>query len=376
MYFRFTLKSAVVAALCIFSASSSFAANPQNAAVEVNNNVQANVQNITLDSPKEYQVFQRKSLYDGYIRISGNINTDCDKLQARITGTSLKGNLNGKWQTINFVSQTHSFVSTISVIPGGWYKVDLQATKGKKVVAQASVDKVGVGEVFVGAGQSNSTNCAQERTSQKSGMVSSFSGKDWQLANDPQPGPHDNSQGGSFWPSFGDAMYERYHVPIGVAVTGHGGTSATQWQPDNPMGLYPWMMTRIYQLGYQGFRAVLWHQGEADAVLGTSTDNYVSLLSNIIKQSKMDAGWEFPWFTAEATYQNGQNSSYPTIRNAQQKLWDTGISLEGPDTDTLTSEYRDHGGAGIHFSPKGLSAHGKMWAEKVSAYLDKILKGK
>jgi hypothetical protein len=28
----------------------------------------------------------------------------------------------------------------------------------------------------------------------------------------------------------------------------------------------------------------------------------------------------------------------------------------------------------VHFSAKGLDAHGKMWAEKVSAYLDTVLR--
>jgi hypothetical protein len=49
--------------------------------------------------------------------------------------------------------------------------------------------------------------------------------------------------------------------------------------------------------------------------------------------------------------------------------------MQGPDTDTLTGDNRDMDGKGIHFSPKGLKAHGEMWAEKVSAYLDQVLAG-
>ena len=39
------------------------------------------------------------------------------------------------------------------------------------------------------------------------GTVASFNGTAWRLADDPQWGPHDRSQGGSFWPAFGDAMF-------------------------------------------------------------------------------------------------------------------------------------------------------------------------
>ena len=132
--------------------------------------------------------------------------------------------------------------------------------KAGKVVGEMAVDHVGVGEVFVGAGQSNSTNCGQERIKQYSGMVSSFSGTAWQLADDPQPGVHDNSMGGSYWPAFGDEMYAKYHVPIGVASTGHSGTSVNQWIPGGE--LFRWMTTRMKELGREGFRAVLWHQGK------------------------------------------------------------------------------------------------------------------
>jgi hypothetical protein len=238
------------------------------------------------------------------------------------------------------------------------------------VVATAKVENVGVGEVFIGAGQSNSTNCGQEKTKQTSGMVSSFSGAVWQLADDPQPGPHDHSQGGSFWPAFGDAMYAKYHVPIGVAVTGHGGTSVNQWQPGGE--LHTWMMTRINQLGKFGFRAVLWHQGESDVQMTTA--DYAQKLANVIQGAKTAAGWEFPWFVAQVSYLNPNQPTFASTRDAQKQLWDSGVALQGPDTDTLTGANRDNNGAGIHFSPKGLLAHGQMWTEKVSVYLDTLLK--
>jgi len=47
--------------------------------------------------------------------------------------------------------------------------------------------------------------------------------------------------------------------------------------------------------------------------------------------------------------------------------------LEGPDTDTLTAPYRQSGGKGTHFNDAGLKAHGLLWADKVSQYLDTIL---
>jgi hypothetical protein len=48
--------------------------------------------------------------------------------------------------------------------------------------------------------------------------------------------------------------------------------------------------------------------------------------------------------------------------------------MEGPDTDTLTASYRQNGGKGTHLNDAGLKAHGLLWADKVSQYLDMILR--
>jgi hypothetical protein len=60
-------------------------------------------------------------------------------------------------------------------------------------------------------------NYGEVRQQTRSAMVVSFSGCAWSIANDPQAGVQDNSRNGSFIPSFGDTMYEKYRVSIGVA---------------------------------------------------------------------------------------------------------------------------------------------------------------
>lgn len=324
-------------------------------------------QDISVHSPRNLQVFQRTTIDKGPLAVNGRIRIPCDKVLVRISGKGLAGELPDKWQSLGVSKATGAFNKVLTTPAGGWYKVEIKAEKSGKSVAEAAVEKVGIGEVFVGAGQSNSTNSGQFKTQQQSGMVSSFSGSDWRIADDPQPGTHDRSGGGSFWPAFGDALYAKYGVPIGVAVTGHGGTSVNQWQPDGE--LHQWMMVRIHQLGRDGFRAVLWHQGESDVQM--PVDEYVTKMTNIIESSKRLAGWEFPWCVAMVSYHNPDHPSWPNTRAAHKKLWDTAVAVEGPDTDTLTGDTRDFEGKGIHFSPKGLTALGKMFAEKVAPLIGK-----
>ena len=323
---------------------------------------------IAVLSPRDYQVFQRQTRDAGRVLISGRTQIDGDRAEFRIRSDSSPAELPPEWTKLPLTA-ARQFHQYLQLPAGGWYAMDIRVLSESQQVGTVTIEHFGVGEVFVGAGQSNSTNCGQFKIQQHSGMVSSFGGEHWQIANDPQPGVADKSQGGSFWPAFGDAMHARYGVPIGVATTGFGGTSVNQWQPETD--LFKWMMTRVGQLGPGGFRAILWHQGESDVQM--NSQEYYGKLKRVIRASSQRAGWEIPWFVAQVSYHNAENPSFDSTRQAQEKLWADRIALPGPDTDTLTGDHRDFDGKGIHFSPKGLKTHGQMWAERVSPFVDRSL---
>jgi hypothetical protein len=352
---------------------------------------------IEILSPHDYQVFQRQSASLGRVPIRGRVSGREGSVQLRWTGNPNAGGLPAGWQDVP-KDPAGGFSVELSVPAGGWYGLELRVMDKDRGVATARVDHLGVGEVFVIAGQSNSTNYGSEKQRPQSGLVSSFDGSTWQLADDPQPGTQDRSRGGSFLPAFGDAIAQRYHVPVGLASCGCGATSVRQWlmkgekidfppttdrcvksvgpnQWECTGQLYDGLLKRIGALGPQGFRAVLWHQGESDA--GQAADHqitgkqYRTLLEKIIRSSRKDAGWDIPWFVAQATYHSAADPANPEFRAAQMGVVEDGIALQGPDTDALGPEYR----TGVHFNARGLKAHGELWAAKVAGYLDSVLSG-
>ena len=355
---------------------------------------------LTISSPLDYQVFQRQSRLAGTISVRGQASSSANNARARITGTSLSGPLPGKWTKLPLDPSTAEFHANLATTAGGFYAVEIQLRKGHHLLADTIIPHVGVGEVFVISGQSNSTNYGEVPQTTQTGMVTTFSGDSWRIANDPQPGTQDNSKKGSFIPSFGDALYAKYHVPIGIASVGHGSTSVRQWLPAGELvevmptmtkyvtrtsdgtllsdgTLFNGMMHRIEQLGPHGFRALLWHQGESDAHQKPeheiSGDTYHRMLEHIILSTRKQAGWDIPWFVANASYGTPEIPSWPPVREAQQRLWKSGIALQGPDTDTLGSPYRQNNGKGVHFSDAGLKAHGILWADAVEKWLDTVL---
>lgn len=333
------------------------------------------VSDIAIYSPKQYQVFQRYSKTEGIITFNGKINAKITDLSYRLTGKDLfDNNVKTNWKPVKS-DKFGVFNHSLKCPAGGWYTLEMKYKLGGKTKT-VSVRNVGIGEIIIGAGQSNSTNSGQFPVKQTSGYAVSTDGINWKIADDPQIGVHDGTGGGSLYPALGDALYKEFNVPIALAPTGWGGTNLAQWQPDaDPCGgstvktninLYDFFMTRVAQFGKKGFRCVIWHQGESD--FGRPTDYYYENLANVIYQSRADAGWEIPWFVAKATYIPGAGLS-DTVRNAQQKLADDGVVFIGPDTDTMLEEYRDYDGKGIHFAPKGLKKHGEWWAELIGRYI-------
>jgi acetyl esterase/lipase len=160
-------------------------------------------------------------------------------------------------------------------------------------------------------------------------------------------------------------------------LTGHvEALPSGEWQSTGE--LFADFTARMKQLGPRGFRAVLWHQGESDANQKDASRTlpgklYQKFLEQLIRDSRREVGWEFPWFVAQASYHSPDDPCSADIRAAQQALWKSGVALEGPDSDALVGDLRDSGGQGVHFSGQGLREHAARWVEKVGPWLDRQL---
>jgi pimeloyl-ACP methyl ester carboxylesterase len=349
---------------------------------------------LVLDSPQEYQVVQRNAKNVGTVRVRGRLGEavgKADAIEYRLGTTGTPGG----WRKVDATFTGATFDTKVEMAAGGWYQLEIRATARGKAIAEATVERVGVGEVFVVAGQSNSANHGAEKQTPKTNRVAAFDCTRWQIANDPQPGA--SGAGGSFLPPFGDAVAEKFGVPVGLVACGVGATSVREWLPkgatfSNPPtiearvrklrdgsweskgDLYASFCARMKQLGPDGFRAVLWHQGESDANQKDPTRTlpgklYREYLEKLIRDSRKDIGWKAPWFVAQVSYHMPGDESSADIREAQASLWKDKVALEGPDSDALKGEFRENGGKGVHFSGPGLRAHADKWAEKVSPWL-------
>jgi hypothetical protein len=352
---------------------------------------------LKLAAPLDYQVVQRATAGKGTLKISGELPAaaaGATALEVRVPWKSAT-----EWVRLPARIEGAKFSAETDAPAGGWYRVEVRVLSGDKVLAEGAVEHVGVGEIFVVAGQSNSANHGEERQTTKTGRVAAFDGQRWRLANDPQPGA--SGDRGSFMPPLGDELAERFKVPVGFVACGIGATSVREWLPrgstfTNPPTIegrvrklpdgtweskgdaFAMFTERMKPLGVRGFRAVLWHQGESDANQRDATRTlagglYREYLEKVIRESRRAIGWDAPWFVAQASYHVPGDEGSPDIRAAQASLWKDGLAQEGPDSDALKGPLRESGGRGVHFSGAGLREHARVWGEKLVPWLEKQL---
>jgi hypothetical protein len=323
---------------------------------------------ITLSQPKTRQVTQRDGSNRANIRVQGNLSGTAARLEARavvMPGATNNG-LSTDWIVVVNAATNGAFSGTLpGVTAGGWYRVEVRAVDAEgNVLASVGIDRVGVGDVFVTAGQSNAA-CYGSPTQQPfDNRVSThtLSSGNWRLATDPQP---DNSGGmgggGSPWPRLGSLLVRSNLVPIGFICVAYGGTAVSQWAPGT--GLYSNLTNTLVRFGTNGVRAVLWHQGESDSLVPTSASVYAQALSNIVARSRIAAGWSVPWGIAEVSFHPSATRALEEPVAAGQRLmtYTTTNCFRGAHTDDfhLENKLSDT----VHFNATGLNEHAQQWAD-------------
>lgn len=256
----------------------------------------------------------------------------------------------------------NTYEGSIANVPGGgWYTLIVNAGSESK-----TVEKVGVGEVFITGGQSNSCNFGGEKTTAQSDLVSAYNPNTntWQHCEDSQPsesGFNTGNGGGSAWPSMGDALTQKTGVPVGFVSTGVGSAKIEELRTKH----YFAIKNAINDLKPYGYRAFLLHQGEADTD-GTNREKYLASLQQLIAQTREDAGYNLNWCIAQVSYawSNYNNTKkMESMKETQRAACNDETIFVGPTTDDLQGQYRHTDN--LHLSKLGLIEHGKRWADVV-----------
>jgi len=351
--------------------------------------LQAQVQ---LRHPVARQVVQRSIANTGSFFVAGRYDGPADRIEARLTPVQAGQGTATGWITLQSNPAPGQawpglFTGTLAGT-GGWYQLAVRAILNNAVVGEGTVQPVGIGKVFVTAGQSNSRGLGvgdndlgaiTDRVSTIDAINHSYPPGSPVLVSsgDPLPYPtyspmtagkriYPMGESTWGWGELGDYLVRRFNVPVAYYSVGWDASTVENWinsangiptcnryycVADWP-NLQPYTNLRNvlqYYCSVVGIRAVLWHQGESefgDTGSG-SVPFYRDRLTALINKARQDYGKPMPWVVARVSFNGATNN--PDVLSAQQQVIDTpnfGV-YQGPFNDTLVN--RNAGETDVHF---------------------------
>ena len=351
--------------------------------------------------PVSRMVLQRNNANSAQIAVRGSCPPQTERVEIRVSPTAPDYGQNSDAFVVLDNNPMNGFFSGNITTTAGWYNLDIQAIVQNKVIGHTRVTPVGVGEVFVIAGEGNAQGISPARSvvgaaDDRVSCVPHVNNSDTirlplpprfsQLSADMAVGPHGNTAWA--WSELGDLLTKRLNVPVlfyNVAWTGTtvhnwresmevGNTNALDGTP-LPVGMPYSNLKRVLRdyVSLTGLRAILWQQGESEYYSANpAAPSYATDLKAIINRSRLDAGFgQLPWVVARSSADNTtrqlySSGSYEPVTNRQNEVLQTmAQTLPGPLTDTIQMPRP----GGVHFQGNGLTRLANAWNAALSTAL-------
>lgn len=346
--------------------------------------------------PVSRAILQRNSANEAIIHIAGNFSNRVNRIDARVQARDGQGT-SSDWTTIQVNPGGGVFAGDLTV-RGGWYDLQVRGIYGDQVVNISVVERIGVGEVFIIAGQSNAQGVYDDMASASDDRVNCLNYYDGTESQSDPPVDVFNrfthvNQGtriaprgiGTWcWGRLGDLLTQRLNVPILFFNAAYTGTAIRNWLESIERGraesIYvpgtyyadgqPYANLRQTIQFYThmlGVRAILWHQGEAENFVNTSYESYVNDLGAIINRSRQESNKNIVWMVARASYSGDSRRGRAEVIAAQNQVIASIPNVyAGPSTDGIQIprqrpprtelNYDD-----VHFDVNGLEEVANAW---------------
>ncbi len=347
---------------------------------------------LSVTAPANRLVFQRNQAGNATLSVAGNCAWPGAAVEARVVDTATSKA--GDWISVGTAQADSTYRGSITVA-AGWYSLEVRA-RGEGHSATATVERVGVGEVFVVVGHSVAHGGAINLPGAEDDRVSTIALPEgdmeskWQyrFTGDPrflpdtvgrhfdsnvQPAPAGN--GTYLWAAFADHIARSQNVPVLIRNAAFGGPSLEHWAKSargEPF-THPFVDSTIRMpyirlehtlkkyCAITGLRAILADQGQNDWP-EKDENKIVANYQAWIGQARKDTG--FPNLAVVVNRQSPPDG-FGQIRRVQERMIKGYPGcFPGPDYDTLDKEDTVDK---VHLSESGARKAAQLWATALDA---------
>jgi len=379
-------------------------------------------QSVNVLYPHFRQIFQRNPLNEATFSVLGNCNENSTLVQYKLVPVEKGQGVAIDWSNLDDFPGGGFFQGKVKA-KGGWYALWVRSMGVNKVWQDSSMlSRVGVGENFIIAGQSNAqgtirkpnekgasddrVNCANfynffpDYNTNPTHKVFGERNLDFpfdnftKLDDNATIGPTGLSQ--YYWPIIGDSLVKKLNVPVCFYNAAWAGSTMKNWL-ESAKGIpspNPWTNNTIYYpdgfpynnlkkvveaFGVKGgVRSILWAQGETDNNFETTGAAYYSQFKELISILRAQTGLDIPWVIAEASFSSNRYDNggctiplwNPSIIKAQQDMVTVSQISEiysGPNFDGIeVPRKNDLYSLCVHFTPDAYSQVANAWLTKLN----------
>jgi len=353
---------------------------------------------LIVTSPVNNQILQRDTAGFANISVTGYAYFPYTRIEAHLT--PIEGNIHQS-KNLSFAKNQieQGFLSSSLQAETGWYKLKLIGYGNDGIIDSAIVSRVGIGEVFLVAGNSNAMGLPDLGAKNTSDQVISFNAINKILnpenitvaPDEPMQAPEfspinsknyifPSGETSWYWGELGDKIHQKMKTPVLFLNAAWAAANSENYRDaasgKDALNIYvnkKWpnrqpytnlVNTLRYFNSWLGIRAVLWSHGENDAQLGFTEQSYFDNIKILIENSRTDSGHKVPWIIAKNSTSPAIDKPFLPITNAQNRLatlkdFNTFI---GPDLDTIQIPRPAHGHfENISGGTQGLTLAATAW---------------
>lgn len=366
---------------------------------------------LVITSPVNNQILQRDTSGLANIPVTVYSAYPYSKIEAHLVPIEQNPHPAKMW-SFSQEQISQGFLSASLQAKTGWYKLTLLGFRRNTLTDSAIAARVGIGEVFLVAGNSNAMGLPDLGAKNTSEHVISFNATNKILnienitvaPDEPMQIPafdpirnknyiFPSGETSWYWGELGDMLYQKMKTPVLFLNAAWAAANSENYRDaasgKDAFNIYvgkKWpnrqpysniVNTLRYLNSWLGMRAVLWSHGENDAILNVTEDDYFNNIKTLIEKSRKESKQNAPWIIATNSASTMLEKPYAPVVNAQRRLSKLkGFNTySGPNLDTIQIPRPAHG----HFENisgglQGLTSAATAWNRVLSdSVLDDII---